>query len=140
MDVQRCGGTAFISVILSTDTHRSFLIHTDRVFIIRGGGDDGGLEGIGQGGDFPPLAPQWRCTSSGCSRGHQGPLCAGNHQVASDGTRGLPALREGNGVRRGGVGGAEEKVQEWSSLECSQKRQRARRRGKERGCLKGWQL
>lgn len=52
--MQRCGGTAFIMVIPSAGAHRSFLIHTDRVFIGQGGGDDGGLEGTGRGGgDFP---------------------------------------------------------------------------------------
>lgn len=34
MDVQRCGGTAFITVAPSADAHRSFLICTDRVFIV----------------------------------------------------------------------------------------------------------
>lgn len=77
-----------------------------------------------EAGDFPLLSPQWRCTPSGRSRGHQGPLCAGYHQVVSDGAAGLPLSGEGTG--RGG--GEEERVHERRRLECSQKRQKERKR------------
>lgn len=80
--MQRCGGMAFITVIPSANAHRSFLILTDRVFIIRGGGDDGGLEGIGRGGGlsstlspvavhierpqpWPPRPPLYQLSPSG---------------------------------------------------------------------------
>ena len=132
MDKQRCSGTAFISISPSADTHRTFVIHTDRVFIICGGRDDGELDGIGQGrGLSSTLSPQWQCMSSGWSWGHQGPLCASNHQVVSDGA---VASRSQNGCRfrRGWGGGEEKRVQEWNSLEFSQKRQRVLRRRKER--------
>lgn len=80
--MQRCGGMAFITVIPSANAHRSFLILTDRVFIIRGGGDDGGLEGVGRGGGlsstlspvavhierpqpWPPRPPLYQLSPSG---------------------------------------------------------------------------
>lgn len=62
---------------------------------------------LGEVGDFPPLSPQWRCTSSGLSQGHQGPLCAGYHQVVSDGAAASRSQERGEGLRSGGGGGEE---------------------------------
>lgn len=80
-------------------------------------------------GDFPLLSlPSGSACRAATSQGHQGPLCASNHQVLSDGPTASRCM-----------GG---KVQEWRRLECSQKRRRVRKRGrgKERGYLKGVRL
>lgn len=120
MDVRRCGGAAFIATAPSAGAHRSFLICADRVFIVRGGGDDGGLEGIGRRwGTFLRSLPSGVAPQAGRSRGHQGPLCAGYHQVVSDGTaasrsqerqrvEGRLGGRGGEG--RGGEGAHEEQI------------------------------
>lgn len=103
----RCGGTFFLLFIAaapSASTHRSFLIHTDRVFSMGGGGDDFSYAS----------SPQWRCTLSG-TRGHQGPLCVGYQQVASDGTTASCSRESGRAGRGGG---------EKPGVECSQKRWR----------------
>lgn len=135
--MQRCGGTAFITVTPSECAHRSFLIHTDRVFIVWGAGDDGGLESESvEVGEFPQLSPQWRCTSSGYSRGQQGPLCASYHQVVSDGTAASRSQKR-NRVRRGRRGRGEGAQEEHAGMFPDETGSVKKKREIERCCLKG---
>lgn len=131
---QRCGGTPLITVGACADTHRTVVIHTDRVVIVAGG--NGKRHRIGRGeGLSSILSPQWRRTLSGRGRFHQGPLCVCNHQVVNDGDAASRSQERVCGGKRAEGG----KVQGRSILECSQRKgcERIKRKGTDSRCAAG---